>query len=120
MTLLSGAKKKTVAFLSAVIVAIVGCHPMQETVERGQQAEREAKKLQAASAFQKPSTQAVETAIRSYETGKTDIQSVEITSLTQQEQFDKYIVKARVNGEERTYGLERDAAGTWTATPPPQ
>jgi hypothetical protein len=109
-----------VALVSAAVVLSVACHPMQEAAERGQQAERDAKKLQQASMFQKPSNRAADAAIRSFEAGKTDIQSVEIVSLTQQDQFDKYLVKARINGEERTYGLEKGPSGGWTATPPPQ
>ena len=108
------------AIVVSALVLLFACKPMQESTERGQRAIEEAKKLQQDSTrFQKPTPPVAESAIRAFESGKTEIQSIAVTSITPQDQFDKYIVKASVNNEERTYGMEKDAAGGWVATPPP-
>jgi hypothetical protein len=107
-------------FVAAALLLVFACKPMQESTERGQRAIEDAKKLQQDSTrFQKPTPPVAERAIRAFESGRTEIQSIAVTSITPQDEFDKYIVKANVNNEERTYGLEKDAAGAWVATPPP-
>jgi hypothetical protein len=87
-----------------------------EANQKGLDAAKEAKKIAAASPWQKPTNEMVVGAIRTFETGKTDVQTADMVSMTPADQPDRYIVHANINGEDRTYLLARDAAGTWTAS----
>jgi hypothetical protein len=87
-----------------------------EANQKGLDAAKEAKKIAAASPWQKPTNEMVVAAIRTFETGKTDVQTADVVTMVPADQPDRYVVRANINGEERTYLLARDAAGTWTAS----
>jgi hypothetical protein len=109
-------KLLTVLALGAVILGGGCVKEWGEANQKGLDAEKEAKKIAAASPWQKPGNARVVAAIRTFETGKTDVQTADVVSMTPADQADRYIVHANINGEDRTYLLARDATGTWTAS----
>jgi hypothetical protein len=109
-------KRFTALALGALILGGGCVKEWGDTNQKGLDAEKEAKKIAAGSPWQKPGNALVVAAIRAFESGKTDVQTADVVSMTPADQADRYIVHARINGDDRTYLLARDAFGAWTAS----
>jgi hypothetical protein len=102
-------------------LALGGCGKekpaVQAGVERGFEAIQQAKGLQQQSQkWKAPTGEEAEAAIRAFEGRRGPIRTFAIGKVTPQDQYDKYVAKATVNGTEQTYNLERNPAGAWVAS----
>jgi hypothetical protein len=110
--------------MTALVVAVTlaaGCGKEklapQAAVEKGLEGIEQARALQQQSQkWKAPTSEEAERAIRALESGRGEIETLSVRAVTHQDQYDKYVARATLNGQDRTYELERNAAGVWLAS----
>ena len=109
------------ATMALVVVMAAGCGKgkpaAQALAEKGFEGIQQAKAIQQESQkWKAPTNQEAEQAIRAFENGRGEIQTLSVRDVTRQDQYDKYVAKAMMNGQDRTYAIERTTAGAWVAS----
>ena len=110
-----------IATMALMMALVAGCGKekpaVQAAVEKGFEGIQQAKAIQQQSQkWKSPTNEEAEQAIRVLETGRGAIQTLLIQSVTHQDQYDKYVAKVSLNGQDRAYAIERNAAGAWVAS----
>ena len=88
----------------------------QAAVERGLGGIEQSRSIQQQSRkWIAPTNDEAERAIRVLESARGAVRTLLVRDVVPQEQFDQYLAKATLNGQDRTYVVEHDASGTWVA-----
>jgi predicted ATP-dependent protease len=110
------------ARLALMIVLAAACAKekpaAQAVIEKGFEGIQQAKAIQQQSQkWKAPTIEEAEQAIRVFESGRGAIQTLAVRGMARQDQYDKYVATAILNGQTRMYAIERSPAGPWVASP---
>lgn len=111
-----------IATMAVMIALGTGCGKEkpapQAVIEKGLEGIQQARAIQQQSQkWKAPTIEEAEQAIRVFESGRGAIQTLAVRDVTRQDQYDKYVATAMLNGQTRMYAIERSPAGPWVASP---
>ena len=109
------------ATMALAIALAAGCAKekpaAQAVIEKGLEGIQQARAIQQQSQkWKAPTTEEAEQAIRVFESARGAIQTLSVRGVRPQDQYDKYVATAMLNGQTRMYAVERGPAGPWVAS----